>query len=423
EYDFVIYRADLNPKEIYGEGWMKHVMPINRVINQLESSVYDYATKVAKGRIVVDRDAQVRSIHNVHGEIISKARGSEIRPLDLPPLPIAVQNLIERMNRYLEDIGQVHDASLGRIPAGVKSGIGIAELKQADATGQDDLVDNLEDFLSEVASKILRKISENYTTYHIVQALGVREGEEKYFAVVGAKSGKKGNKDHNGQVKIGPDWLDLAVIGDDNQIRVTIGSWLGYTKEMMQEKVLKLLEAGAIDQKTFLRLWEFGGVDEIVQETRKEQLLHKAIENMSGASGQNPGEEDQYGLAMTENDMMVLEAKDMPVDPHDDHVVHLAVHQEALGRGEDDLVNKHMSLHMMYMNQPGQSSYTEGLHPADQSAPNPMMGQQPPLQSGQPQPGQPQQPQPNVNQMMGQPTSQQLGAAMAQGGNVAPSGG
>ncbi len=327
---------------------MKHVMPINRVINSLESSVYDYNYKIAKGRIVVDKDSGVRAIHNVHGEIISKNKGADVRALDMAPLPVAVQNQIERMYRYQEDIGGVHDPSLGRVPPGSRSGIMLAEMKQSDSTNQQDLVDGLEDFLEDVARIMLRKISKHYTKMKIIKDLGFKGEESRYFAVVGekAKISQKQIKGHENQVKVGPDWVDLVKIGDDNNVRVTIGSWLGYTKEMMQEKTLKLLQLGAIDQKTFLRLWEFGDVDSIVQQTRIEELLKSKLANPQDP---NAGQNDQYGLALTENDMMVLEGKDMPVESTDDHLVHIALHQEALGKGADELVGKHILLHQNWI--------------------------------------------------------------------------
>ena len=351
EYDYVIYQADLNPKEIYGEGWMKHVMPINRVINSLESSVYDYNYKVAKGRIVVDKDSGVRAISNVHGEIISKNKGAEVRAMDMPGLPVATQNQIERMYKYQEDIGGVHDSSLGRVPPGSRSGIMLAEMKQSDSTNQQDLVDGLEDFLEEVGRKMLKKMAKNYTTMQIIKDLGYKGEESKYFAVVSEKTKikEKPIKGHENQVKVGPDWVDIIKLGEDNQVRVTIGSWLGYTKEMMQEKTLKLYQLGVIDQKTFLRLWEFGEIDSIVQETRVENLLKSKLQRPVGPNGEE--QQDEYGLAMTENEMMTLEGKDMPVESTDDHLVHVALHQEALGKGNDELVGKHIQIHQVYMNQ------------------------------------------------------------------------
>ena len=280
EFDFVVYRGDITPKEPYGEGWIKHVMPINRTINTLESSALEYNTRVAKGRIVVDRDSGVRAIHNVHGEIISKNRGSEVKPLDMPQLSLSVPQQIERMVSYGEDLAGIHAATLGRLPTGVRTGIAIAELKQADSTSQDDLVDNLEDFMTTVAMKMLKKIAQNYSSYKVIKDLGVREGDEKYFAAIGSKfaKGKKRSGEalgHPGQVKIGPDWLDVVEIADDNNIRVMVGSWLGYTKEALQQKVLNYYQIQLIDQKTALRLLEFGDIDSIIQQTRLEGLLKR----------------------------------------------------------------------------------------------------------------------------------------------------
>lgn len=342
EYDTVLFQADLNPNEVYGEGWMKHVMPLNRVLNSLESSVFDYNYKVAKGRIVVDKDSGIRAIHNVHGEIISKKRGAEVKALDMPALPVATTAQIERMYKYMEDISGVHDASLGRIPTGSRSGVMLAEMKQSDSQNQDHIVDNLEDFLTLVGKKILNKIAENYTVPKVIQDLGHNEEEAKYFAVVGDKfkSAKTENKD---KFKIGPDVVDLAQIGKDNNIRVTIGSWLGYTKEMQREFVIKLGTLGWLDQKTGLKLMEFGNIDAIIDQTRKEQMLKSMLGKPQGEFKQV----DPY----VENDMMVLEGKPVMPDPHDDHYIHIAIHQEALGQGADELVGKHIAAHQMYMEQ------------------------------------------------------------------------
>ncbi len=377
EYDTVLYQADLNPNEVYGEGWMKHVMPLNRVLNSLESSVFDYNYKVAKGRIVIDKDSGVRQIHNQHGEIISKKRGSEVRALDMPSLPVATSAQIERIYRYMEDISGVHDASLGRMPPNRQSGVTLGEMKQSDSTSQDYLVDNLEDFLTLVANKILRKISENYDTVKVIQDLGYKEEDAKYFAIVG-KNYKSKKDIPNNKFKIGPDYVDLAVIGNENNIRVTIGSWLGYTKEMMQEKTIKLLQLGAIDQATFLRLWEFGNVDSIVQQTRMENMLKSRLQ-------QKPGD-IKHVDPQVENTMMTQEAKPIMPDPHDDHYIHIAYHQEALGQGADDLVQRHIEAHQIYLaqgegaspvdTQPDMGVGGQGAPPQDQTRNAQVQGQQ-----------------------------------------------
>lgn len=369
EFEYTVYKGDINPKDIYGESWAKHVMPINRILNSLETSAFEYNYRVAKGRIVVDRDSGVRAIHNVHGEIISKNRGAEVRSLDMAPLPVAVPQQIERMWRYMEDVSGIHEASLGRIPTGVKTGVGIAELKQSDATSQDDLVDNLEDFLMEVARKMLKKIAKHYTTFKVIKDLGVREGDEKYFVAISKSAAKsklgeaKLGKNKNKQVKIGPDWLDVAEIGEDNNVRVTVGSWLGYTKEALQQKVMAYFQTQLIDQSTALKLLEFGDIDTIIQQTRTEALLKRSVQQQPG----QPGQVDQLSLAQTENEMM-LEGKEMPVSEMDDHVVHIAIHQEALGRGMDDIVGVHLEKHQIYLGSTSPIPNAAGVDFRDQTA-------------------------------------------------------
>lgn len=421
EFDFIVYRGDIVPKEPYGESWIKHVMAINRVINTLESSALEYNSRIAKGRLVVDRDAGVRAIHNVHGEIISKNRGSVITALDLPPLASAVPEQIERMLKYAMDISGVHEATLGAIPTGMRTGIGVAELKQADSTSQDDLVDNLEDFLTEVAMKILKKIAQNYSSYKVIRDLGIREGDEKYFAVIGKGFGKGKKRAGDqmgkpGQVKIGADWFDVAEIGDDNTIRVTVGSWLGYTKESTQQKVLTYYQIGLIDQATALKSLEFGDVDSIIERSRQEMILKKSLNNPNAQGGQQV---DQYSLALAENDM-IMEGKVKTrqdavslVTPDQDHLVHIAGHQEALGEGFDDLVGALIEAHqimaessvgMPQMTPPATASAPQGPSPMGQGTPPMGQGQPSPQAPPGPPPGQGL-PQQNMPQVLNQNTN------------------
>lgn len=346
-YPLVLYQADLNPLEIYGESWMKHVMPVNRVLNALESSVFKYNYKYAKGRIVMDKNSGVRIVTNEHGDIIEKNRGSEVTSLPLQPLPQSYQIQIENMRRYLEDLGGAHDVSLGRLPTGVKSGIGIAELKSADATNQQDLVDALEDFLCEVAKKIAYEISQNFDVPKVIKALG-KGGKPEYFAVIGEKAGKLRNKK---EVKIGSDIFDIATIGAEEEVRVTIGSWLAYTKSAQQDKLKELYQAGIIDQKTFLENAEFSDVDGIVDRTRKEEALKK-LRGQPAQEGMPSDEE----IAAEENEMMRTQVTDTQtavdmVQPNDVHQVHLIVHQEGLGGTYDPIIEAHMDKHNQYVEQ------------------------------------------------------------------------
>lgn len=367
DFPFVIYQADINPLEIYGESWAKHVIPMNRVLNALESSIYQYNYKYAKGRIVIDKNSGVRIVTNEHGDIIEKNAGATVTSLPLEPLPASYDLQIQNMRRYIEDVGGAHDISFGRIPTGVKSGVGIAELKQADSTNNTDLVDNMEDFLSTVAFKLLKEIAQNYEVPKIIEVLG-KNGKPEHFAVLGEQAGK--NRKDKKEVRIGTDTFDIATIGKDNQINVKIGSWLAYTKEALYDKLKEYFEAGIIDQATFLEHAEFNDVDSIIEKTRQERILRQ-FSQTPGAGEVGPTDEE---LAMQENIMMTQEGKKVPVAPEDNHAVHLIIHQEF---ADDPLVDLHMREHEIMAKSP--------------QAQQPISGQP---QNGQIQPMQPQQPLP-----------------------------
>jgi len=380
EFPFVLYQADINPCELYGESWAKHIIPVNKMLNALEGSVFMYNYRYAIGRIVIDKNSGVRLISNQHGDFIEKNRGAEVTSLPLAPLPPSYRTQIESCRRYIEDLGGSHEISMGRLPVAIKSGIAIAELKQADSTNQSDLVDNLEDFMVQVGKKILKAVAENYDVPKVIKDLGMG-GNIKHFAAIGEAGKKRKNKR---TVKIGVDTFDLAIIGSDNEIRVTIGSWLAYTKTARQERIKELFNAGLIDQKTALQHLEFSDVDDIIESTRKEEVLKEMRRKQAVGAEGGVTDED---IARQENIMIVQEGIDVPVEVTDHHSVHNIVHQEALGITPNPLLEKHMALHEELAKKYGARGAAEQRMAAPVPIPTPGMAGMPAgAPSGTPQP-------------------------------------
>ncbi len=366
DYPFEIYQGELTPLEVYGESWSKHLIPINRVIDSLESHIFEYNHLFARGRFVIDKNSGVRLIVNQHGQIIEKNRGSTVTSLPISPLPTTPESQSLRMRTYLEDLSGAHDVSLGRIPAGVKSGVGIAELRAADATNQDDLVDNLEDFLSRAGRKVLRLVSENWTTSKLINVTGIG-GKPEYFMAVGERGKKTTGKKE--KYKFGEMNLPLATIGADNEVRVRVGSWLAYTKEARQEKIKELYRLGAIDQQALLEHLEFGDIEGIMNRTRQERLLQMRSGTPSASIQRLTGQDmDDEELALAENELMVDEGKDQPVEPDDDHAVHIAVHSEVEEeRTHGHIVKAHINEHINQQRW-GMAKETKPLTPEEAAA-------------------------------------------------------
>jgi hypothetical protein len=342
EYPFEILQGDIYPGELYGEGWIKHLIPINRVIDALESHIFEYNHLFAKGRFIIDKNSGVRLIVNQHGQIIEKNRGSTVQPITVPPLPPSPQEQISNMRKYLEDISGVHDVSLGRLPGTIRSGVAIAELRQSDATNQSDLVDNLEDFLSRAGRKILKLVAENWTTSKLVSVTGIG-GKPEYFMAIG----ERGSIKDKTEFKMGDRKLPLAVIGAENEVRVQVGSWLAYTKEARQEKLKELFRLGAIDQMTYLQHAEFADIEGIMERTREERIF----QNNSGAKSASIQRDygiqlDEESVALAENEIMTREGIEQHAEPGDEHELHLLIHKE---ERDNDLVQAHIAEHEDYI--------------------------------------------------------------------------
>lgn len=360
EYPYEILQGDIQPGEIYGESWAKHLIPVNRVINALESHIFEYNHFFAKGKWVVDKNSGVRIIVNQHGQILEKNRGSTVIPVTVPPLPPSPETQIARMRGYLEDISGLHDVSLGRLPGTIRSGVAIAELRSSDATNQSDLIDNLEDFLSRAGRRILKLVAENWTSSKLISVTGLG-GKPEYFMAVGERGGVKKET-----YKLGEKELPLAVIGAENEVRVQVGSWLAYTKEARQEKLKELFRLGAIDQKTFLAHSEFADIDGIMERSREERILQAKSGAKSEAVEREYGIQlDDESLALAENELMI-EGIEQHSQAGDDHEIHLLVHQE---EKESKLVQAHIKEHEQFMK--WQTKMRTSPVPSGESIPTP----------------------------------------------------
>jgi len=339
KYPFEVLQGDIYPGGLYGEAWIKNLIPINRVIDALESHIFEYNHLFARGRFVIDKNSGVRLIVNEHGQIIEKNRGSTVTSLPISPLPPSPEAQIDRMIRRFEDISGLHDVSFGRMPGSLRSGTALAELKQNDASNQADLIDNMQDFLCRAGRKILNLVAENWTTTKLVSVTGLG-GKPEYFMAIG-EDGKAKKK----TFKYGEKELPLAVIGRENEVRVQVGSWLAYTKEARQEKLKEFYRLGAIDQKTFLEHAEFADIDNIVKRTREEQVLQSSGGKKSESIQKEFGIDiDDQALAMAENELM-KDGIQQFAHAQDDHDVHITIHEE---QANDPLTAEHIIEHENY---------------------------------------------------------------------------
>lgn len=268
---FFTLHSDIEPLSLYGTGWVKNLVPINRLLDRLESSAAEYNDLVNKGRFIADKGHGVRIISNEHGQVIEKKAGKEVTAVPVPPLSAQLDMQIQRANRYIEDIGSLHDASLGRVPSGAKSGVAIEALQEGDSNTLSELSENTELFLENVYEYILSLAAQKYQFAKQIVTT-TTTGEKQVMTVIGEDAGSK------------PE--GALVIPKKIIVDVKISSWLAYTAEGRRMAVKDLVTLiPNMPPEFILEAYQTGNIADIVKKI-KEQGAKKLEEEKAMAEQQ-----------------------------------------------------------------------------------------------------------------------------------------
>jgi hypothetical protein len=258
--------ADIEPLSLYGQGWVKNLIPVNRLLNTLESQVAEYNFIMNKGKWISDKGAGVRVINNAQGQIIEKKRGFDVHQVTINALSGAIFNQIENTNRYIEDIGGAHDASMGRIPTGATSGKALEALQVGDSNNLSEIIENCEVFLEDVYEYMLFIASKKYQFARNIAPIA-QTGEREFIKVIG--------EDAQSQPS------DATRISASNIVDVRITSWLAMTGEARRDALKELYQLQAIDQQTLLDGYGIGNIADVIKRLREQKLQDKATEMAS----------------------------------------------------------------------------------------------------------------------------------------------
>lgn len=233
---FEIYQPDINIGTIYGEGWVKNIVPLNKAVNYLETSRLEYNILVNKGRLLVPKGAGVKSITNQNGEKVFYKQGFKPEFLPTPPMGSDIGNQLNSLNVYMQTIGAANEAFMGATPTGVKSGIAIETLIASNFNQLYDLVNNLANTLAKLGEDILR-MGYNYQ----LLSKPFRTSTGDYWSVVGG-----GNQEEMERM------MQVVQLPSNPEVRVRITSGVAHTKEGKKDILMTLRAGGDVSRKTLL---------------------------------------------------------------------------------------------------------------------------------------------------------------------------
>lgn len=226
--------SDVMPFQMFGEGWVKNMIDPQKLLNSAVSSVAEYNVLMNKVKVVADKGAGVRVYNNKHGQIIEKKRGYEVSTKAVAPINSAIFEQITLAEKFIEDIGAMHDAMSGRIPVGAKSGKAIEALQIGDSNNMSELTENIENFLEDVYEYVLWLASQKYQEMKNIIATDYT-GQKDFIKVIGESSPVAQQMLEDGNI---PD--DVYIASEKNMVRVKITSYLAHTPEAKRESIKEL---------------------------------------------------------------------------------------------------------------------------------------------------------------------------------------
>jgi len=177
-FDFPLIKI---PQRVMGKSLIDDLIALNKAYNRALSQLLENANKMAKGKWTTPKDSVSKSaLTDETGEVIEFRPIGGFRPeqVAISPLPNYVLFLLDRYIRDMEDVAGIHEISRARPPGGVRAGVALAFLREADDTRIGPIVRRFDNALEKAASFMLQLVGENYTEERLIRLMGEEQAVE-----------------------------------------------------------------------------------------------------------------------------------------------------------------------------------------------------------------------------------------------------
>lgn len=262
----------------YGQGMVEQVVNLQEEYNFTLSRLAGYK-KWMTGKTFIPRGAKISNKWSDElGQIIFYNQGMRPTYEVGASAPEFLFKDLLRIRADMEDIASIHDASLGRNPTDVKSGVGIENLSELDNSQMAPDLMSVEQKHEYVCEQILDIMESKYT---VARFTGLTS--DAMPAEVNSFMGS-----------------DLV---GNKRIKVSLGSSLPASKTARQQFIATNLKAGIITPEEARSLSEFGDIPGIYTNLDEQ-------------------------AAKQENQLLSLGTHEIVVEPYENHVVHLKNHHD-----------------------------------------------------------------------------------------------
>lgn len=297
-YPLFTYNPELDPNAIYSDPWVKDMISLNKSLDKTVSQIETYVQRMNAGKYLIKQGVEVSMITDKGAEKVYYKGNVPPTPMPQPTAPTALFSHASSLERWIEEIGGMREASLGRVPGSLQSGKAVEALQAADAGTVAEPIENLEIMLAEVAEFILEVISD----YQVVATEEIIQGKEKIKYIGASATGEI----PEGTLKVGP-----------AKVKVVIVPEIAYSEDSKKEWLMRLADSQLVDPQTVLEMFQFSNIAEIVERVKKnkeEQYRQEITKQREAHRTDGNGPQDTADLADQEN-TGIAAGQDVPLTP------------------------------------------------------------------------------------------------------------
>jgi hypothetical protein len=313
----VQYNWYLSPEQFRAQSPIEDQIPLQREINITATQVIQAKNSMAVLKYLVPIGSGVESINDMHAQMIRHTPNLPPSYMQPPNMPQYVFKHGEEVVEALEDVQMLHRSSRGKVPPGVKSGVGINLLQEQD----DRPLSVPEADIHEQDSLLFRKI---------LQIVSTAVTEERFLKIIG----------HNKSTEIVA--FKGSDLRDNTNIHLSVVEGATKSKAGVQQMLLEFIRVGAFrDAKT-------GAID-----------TPKVLEVMRHAIPGILFEEvlDKHTQLQRDEILMLYNPDDKWPQPQEwqDHVLHLSEIEDEMNSmkwtrraDEDERIRERFELHRQH---------------------------------------------------------------------------
>ncbi len=278
------------PGRFWGTCALEQCIPMQLEVNRGRSQMVETRNIHSKPKWLIPNGSgvPVGSPTSEPGEKIpyqGMARPEQITP---PPIPAYVAQTIQHAIDDIEQVSAQHEPTNAQAPGSVRSGVGIAQLQEADFAILAPFFLTSEQALARSGKTVLQLIHAHYKEKRLSKMVGPNYEVDSFFFLGGDLMGKQGGKPN-------VDYFD---------VRVRLGSQLPQSKQGRIQFVIDMVQNGIWHPET-----HGDKIEEVLRIGADERLLtDKQLDRQN---------------AMRNNIEMMKTKKPAMVHPSDDHAVHL----------------------------------------------------------------------------------------------------